>query len=357
MSIGAVTIILIVLLRITIGWHFFYEGLHKFDPRHDFSSYGFLGQAKGPTADLYYMMLPDLHGLVRLQITPKEEVQPYRYHELIEKLDTKANKLVIAEEKEQKIDNLPTFPVYEDAWSEYKQLFEKSNELTPEETKQVEAVFGQYIRSLREYAAEVEKDVVGYYGSIQRYREMLKEMSNDAPHQRERNWNAEMNYRSEMNKWVKELDEMGNGLQSAFGRVLAQEMAGAERKIVTDPEKATVPNPVTDSHVRLLDLSVTYGLTAIGLCMMLGLCNRLACLGAVAFLANVCLSQFPWPTVYPPTPDVIGHFMIVTKDFVELVACLVLASLPAGRWGGLDFFLYHCFGGKKIAESYGLKDS
>jgi hypothetical protein len=30
---------------------------------------------------------------------------------------------------------------------------------------------------------------------------------------------------------------------------------------------------------------------------------------------------------------------LVNKDFVEMVALLVVAATAAGRWGGLDFFV------------------
>jgi len=58
----------------------------------------------------------------------------------------------------------------------------------------------------------------------------------------------------------------------------------------------------------------------------------------------VLLTQPPWPTIYPPAPDVVGHALIVDKNFVEMVAMLALAALPVGRWGGLDAFLHRWIG-------------
>jgi len=89
---------------------------------------------------------------------------------------------------------------------------------------------------------------------------------------------------------------------------------------------------------------VTYGLTAIGLCLMLGLCTRLAALGGVAFMTFVILTQFPWPTVYPPAPAPVGHALLVNKDWIEMVALWLMVAMPVGRWGGLDFFLNHWIG-------------
>ena len=58
----------------------------------------------------------------------------------------------------------------------------------------------------------------------------------------------------------------------------------------------------------------------------------------IAFLVSVLLTQPPWPTIFPHAPPVVGHALIVDKNFVEMVAMLVLATTAVGRWGGLDFF-------------------
>ena len=38
---------------------------------------------------------------------------------------------------------------------------------------------------------------------------------------------------------------------------------------------------------------------------------------------------------------VVGHALLVNKDFVEMVALFTIATTAVGRWGGLDYFLYH----------------
>ncbi len=62
---------MLVLLRITIGWHFLYQGLSKFDDPN-FSSAGFLNQSKGPLGGYYRNLVPDGMGGERL----KPENQP-----------------------------------------------------------------------------------------------------------------------------------------------------------------------------------------------------------------------------------------------------------------------------------------
>ena len=58
---------MLVVLRITIGCHFLYEGVWKF--KHaEFSAEPFLTQAKGPAAPLFYAMVHDINGRQRLKI-------------------------------------------------------------------------------------------------------------------------------------------------------------------------------------------------------------------------------------------------------------------------------------------------
>jgi uncharacterized membrane protein YphA (DoxX/SURF4 family) len=453
-------IVLIVVLRIGIGCHFFYEGIKKFDPADGFSSAGFLGFAKGPTADLYYWMLPDLDGIQRLVI---ETVQG-------------------ANDREHK-----TFIVYENAWKEYfkKYLMTYSplvnNEAdaeriidmdalqfvewikanvpdmvaeniadmnavqltawadrnvlsinTPEDISSMNAaqladwarqnfrltvaeeiigknaeqladwaqqnvpltdtskrdavlearmlvsartIFNRYLNALRTEAADSAQDIEAFLKSRERFLETRRTIRNNTSFEQERRWHAMMGYRREAAIWTWTLTEMGNGLQSDLGRLVTPELSGRRGEIVTAPERELIPpNPFVSvsipvptieitippnnaylqslelsvkSRMDVMDLGVMFGLSAIGLCLMLGFCTRLACLGGAAFLVNVVLTTFPVPGVYPEIPSIVGNFMFVSKDVVELLALLVLAAIPSGRWGGLDYFLWN-YGGKQI---------
>src|SRR5262249_35714537 len=78
-----------------------------------------------------------------------------------------------------------------------------------------------------------------------------------------------------------------------------------------------------------------YGLIAIGLCLIAGFLTPLAALSAAAFLALIYLSMPPWPGL-PPNPKAEGHYLIVSKNLIELIACLVIATTSSGHWIGLD---------------------
>ena len=53
----------------------------------------------------------------------------------------------------------------------------------------------------------------------------------------------------------------------------------------------------------------------------------------------VLLTQPSWPSIYPPPGPESGHALLIDKNFIEMVALLLLATTAAGRWGGLDAFL------------------
>ena len=340
---AAVVIALVVLLRIGVGWHFLYEGLWKTVPSNGFSAKGFLGMAKGPTKDFYYSFLPDLGGEERLQMA---EVMSAVVDE---------NGLLVKETR-KRIGW--TFPVIEKEWFAYYNAYRAKYGLIddPDRLKEARKIFDQYVLSLREYALENREDIRAFVASKRRFEERLASTKNEAEYQRIRDWDAQLEYRNEGEKFANEPVKMGENLELDLWNVLSED----QKKIGAMPTMSYGANRngfmrwaaslpcfnkfAKPSTMGLLDLTVTVGLSAIGLCLMLGFCSRLAALGGACFMLNVVLSQYPWPTVYPYPSDMIGHSMIFNKDSIEFLILLLLAAVPCGRWGGLDWFLWHGFG-------------
>ena len=86
-----------------------------------------------------------------------------------------------------------------------------------------------------------------------------------------------------------------------------------------------------------IDLMMMFGLIAIGVCLILGLFTRFAAFCAILMLAMFYLSMPPWPGTVDP-PNVEGHYMVVNKNLIELIGCLMIMSSRVGRWFGLDAF-------------------
>jgi uncharacterized membrane protein YphA (DoxX/SURF4 family) len=167
--------------------------------------------------------------------------------------------------------------------------------------------------------------------------EAERKAGNDgAAHQQERAWKRDRQLRGELAAWLGEIAGMGKDFQRGLWDLL------------DDAQKAKGPvttsdgwNPFSWSRIEQINFAVIYGLTAIGLCLTVGLFTRWAALGGAAFMFFVVLTQPAWPGLYPPDPAVVGHALLVNKDFVEMVALLVIATTAAGRWGGLDYLFHH----------------
>ncbi len=75
-----------------------------------------------------------------------------------------------------------------------------------------------------------------------------------------------------------------------------------------------------------------------------------AALGAAVFLAMIYVSMPPWPGV-PPNPKAEGHYWIVSKNLVELMACLVIATTPSGHWVGFDALFFGARRRRRLARA------
>lgn len=349
-----VFIVLVVVLRMAIGCHFLYEGLWKMKPANGFSAKGFLGMAKGPTADLYYKMLPDLCGTERLQMAEAVEAE-----------------MVDGQMVEGRSYGW-TLPVFETEWFAYYERFIAKYGLENAERAQqrhkTDEIFNQYVHSLRDCTLQQRDAIRELMGSRKRMEAKQANKTDGAEHQKIWDWDNQMKLRNEGDAMAKIPETMGDNMQLALWDELdaGQKALGELPPIAYGSNKIPGLGIVTKipvirdfavpSRLGLLDLAVTVGLSAIGLCLLLGFCSRLAALGGAVFMLNVVFSQFPWPTVYPYAPEVVGHSMVVSKDTVEFLALLLLIALPAGRWGGLDWFLWN-FGGKRLVRLYhGKKD-
>jgi uncharacterized membrane protein YphA (DoxX/SURF4 family) len=94
--------------------------------------------------------------------------------------------------------------------------------------------------------------------------------------------------------------------------------------------------------IKTIDVMSILAITAIGAGLFTGTLTRLAALGGAAFLLMTYLAvpPFPWlPT--PPLNE--GNYVFINKNFVEMMALLVIAATPSGRWFGLDAVIMPLF--------------
>jgi uncharacterized membrane protein YphA (DoxX/SURF4 family) len=289
---GFLGALFLVLLRVAIGWHFHYEAWEKVESTRKggkpFSAEGYLRNATGPLGPYFRGMVPDVNGLARLD--------PDRL-----KASWRADVTRIAdhygfngEQRSKAQVELTDSDGFADVWFHDREMSEKRL---------------QYLHDLAG-VQKVERDP----GAMSYERERAAAKRKDLDTQRK--------------DLLKELDARGSALREAVAKLATPEQIAAAGPYTPPP-----------SQLDRINLMTTYGLWAIGLCLMLGLLTRFAALAAAVFLAQIYLSMPPWPGL-PPAPVAEGHYFIVSKNLIEMLACLALACLPTGQWLGLDALLF-----------------
>src|SRR5512145_1606340 len=90
------------------------------------------------------------------------------------------------------------------------------------------------------------------------------------------------------------------------------------------------------------DLITMWGLTIVGVCLILGLFTRLASLAGIGFILLFYLCNPPFVGYFYSIPTE-GSYLIVNKNLVELCALVVILVTGSGRFAGLDRLLHGVF--------------
>jgi thiosulfate dehydrogenase [quinone] large subunit len=90
------------------------------------------------------------------------------------------------------------------------------------------------------------------------------------------------------------------------------------------------------------DLITMWGLTFVGLFLILGLFTRLASLAGIGFLLLFYAANPPFVGYFYALPSE-GSYLIVNKNLVELCALVVILVTGSGRFAGLDRILHRLF--------------
>jgi uncharacterized membrane protein YphA (DoxX/SURF4 family) len=299
---GLFAAVAIILLRVAIGWHFLFEGWEKFQStasgKEPFSAEIYLRNSAGPLAPYFRGMIPDVNGLAlldqgRLKTAWSDEVARIadRFHFDQDQRDQAQKALQ---------DSLQ--------WAEY------------------------YF-----YDPENDEKRQKYYHDLGKVQQIESDPSALA-FERERAAEARRNLDSERSAITTPVIERGNALRAAV------------IKLAADQIQSTGAPGREWTNLDYINQLTIFGLIAIGACLMAGFLTSWAALGAAAFLAMIYLSMPPWPGV-PPNPRAEGHYWIVSKNLVELLACLVVATTPSGHWIGLDALFFGARRRRRMARA------
>ncbi len=95
------------------------------------------------------------------------------------------------------------------------------------------------------------------------------------------------------------------------------------------------PPTAQKATVETLDRRTMWLITTVGALLLMGLFTPVACLLGSAFLLATYLTHPPFPWL-PLPPGTEGTPVFVNKNLIEMLALMVIAVHPTGRWMGLD---------------------
>ncbi len=347
------TIFFMVLLRISIGWHFAYEGLYKIVGERDWRATSYLLQSSGPLRPVFRSMVEDPDGLVRMTPESVKQRIDERWNLLVQHFDLKPAEASFADEHEERSEQIKAIK------KRIEEMLDSAASMPAdgEADKEAQKAAMEKARPLIDYVgvlAYVERKKVGDPDEKQD-RIYVDAIFADPDFQRQK---------ADYELLLEEIKEMEAALAGPVGpdynkerltytygkkaQALAALLSRAEAPLrameantiskLTPEQMAKGPISGEKSQTRLIDLANMWGLTLVGACLMLGLLTRFAALGGVGLLALYYFAMPPF-LGYPQSPMLEGHYLIVNKNLIEALALLVIATSRVGRWGGLDAYL------------------
>lgn len=279
---GGLAIVMLVLLRVTIGWHFFSEGHNKWE-QGNWDAKPFFQAAQGPFANRFRRMVWDWDGRLRL--------------------DVEKTKAHFAGYRDRAIRHFG----FNDAQKRQAQInYAKSIE-------QLQWLIEANKNDLEEYrlgrqriaALDADANRGGVASLAGQTETIRKEME------------------GKINPVLRQIDTLWSSYEAAQnGLATTQQMAAKSPLAMSKPRNQLIDTSIINKVIPYFDM-------AIGVCLVIGLFTPVAALAAAVFLGQVFLSQFP-----PPTGPGSSY------QLIEALACLVLAATAAGRLAGLDFYIH-----------------
>ena len=277
---------MLVALRVTIGWHFLYEGVWKIVNADEFSAEPFLTMAKGP---------------------PRRCSTPWSPISTAGAADDRG--------KDDKGKDVITGKIYLDAWKgQLDAAVGRSTASTASSRSRPRRSYEKYARSRStEYLAENQDDIVAYFGSLDRFEEPGPPAATTRRYQKKRDWDQQQKLRGEVERWLGESTPWARSTGSACGACL------------NDDQKALGPIPAGWTAVEPdgpggdLRPDGDRAVHDAGLLHAAGVPGRGGVPGLRAADAAAVADDLS------AAPEVVGHALVVDKNFVEMVAMFMLA--------------------------------
>ncbi len=353
----------LIALRLVIGWHFLIEGMDKLQ-NPSWSAEVYLREAVGPLAPAFRRLAGD--SLRERTSTPNDKLAPAlqgeldRYREALAahyELDEEQKKLVQTNAellqksmvdwlKSSKMSAtvysiIPTLNARQDLTlaERFVNLDKAEALLRSIQDEQMDAEqaekWATYLsaknaanKTRSDIKRDLDEQIAFYKESLLLQAEELKQRLDKKP------------AKSATKPGTDEKKEVWT-LTALDPVVPAKSILSATQK-TRPPLRDPIPTPLAQwNTLDWANRLVTYSLIGIGGCLLLGLFSRLSALAGAGLVLSFYLAMpaLPW---YPENPKAEGHYLFINKNIIEMFALLALASLPTGKWLGLDGLLRCC---------------
>lgn len=292
--IGTFGLIALVALRVGIGWHFFKEGADKIQTG-SFSSAGFLGAAEGRMAGLFHSLVWDHDGSLRMD----QKMMKNHFESAIDKA---TNHFSFNQEQVKRLQQQEKLAQskLDEIYKEHQLAIFKYDQGAGRVKSMQESAVWTEVSSLRAQKQQIAKDRMAAI------------------------WPA-----------LESIDAIwGHFEDSVNGIATPQQRASAGKFYLKRPGEGLISARNIDRIIPVFDLTV-------GILLIIGLFVPLAGWLAAMFLLGVVFSQFPGDPNTQPT----------YYQAIEALALIVLATIGAGRFAGLDFFTWSFYQNRKAARA------
>jgi uncharacterized membrane protein YphA (DoxX/SURF4 family) len=299
----------IVLLRFVVGAHFFHEGYTKWRDPKPFSAPVFAA-AKGPFADFYHGMVWDPDGRGRLEENETYRIWGVSFPEKKDKPEFTGRGYLAAASRH--------FGFGENEINE-------AGGIVVARVNQYRAVLEQFEPEIKEYQYGLERREHNSEDASRKLDSLKKHDARIA---------TELN--AKRMPWQSEIDKIWAGLERDINDLADRSHIDGDQdkprlssrgylKIGERPGQRALDTTTLDRYVPYFDMTI-------GVLLVAGLFTRVAASLAAAFLASIVVSQWPFAS------DAIS----TGYQQVEMCSLLVLATIGAGKYAGLDALLGGC---------------
>ncbi|MDP1561950.1 MAG: TQO small subunit DoxD [Pirellulaceae bacterium] len=379
----------LVVLRLIVGFHFFTEGKNKID-QGNWSAAPFFAAAKGPMAPYFQSLLPDWNYRETLCVVPVElsddhklspvvnrdkiatvpsaasfEIKPYRtfgqWDIFLEdilvgyrlKQSEIADRMAAMDREIKRLNGeIAAAQAGDDSSLENDLVRQRAQRVAVKDrltkadpTFDLLEILKRRQDQLNDYlyfpahsdeilkSVEDENRLIGFI----RDGENRSRSGRDVESLRNQIDTIRGEIRSVRAKHAVEIQGIWNGLEeemNAYGLQLSSPVeTGSTLNRQVPLRKPFEIKPSTQLY--WINTIIPYFDITVGILLLLGLFSRVASLAAAGFLLGTIATQPLW---------VPGHDPKIIWNMVEFGALLVMAATVAGRFGGLDYFLYRLFG-------------